>query len=185
MPERGSSIAANVSPRHEGSKINLMAVENPAGLIREFLAALQPLRLAGTVQHDHQPAPHKGKQLPSNQCAVYVFTLSSKYGATTSAGANRALKVGKAGAKCSARFQSQHYGTRTAPSTLALTLLKTTVLWPYLGVVSLDESNVRAWIEQNTDRDNFLLAAEDEPILGKLETYLKGRLGPVFEGGTE
>ena len=79
----------------------------------------------------------------------------------------------------------EHYGTRTAPSTLALTLLKTTVLWPYLGVVSLDESNVRAWIEQNTDRDNFLLAAEDEPILGKLETYLKGRLGPVFEGGTE
>ena len=76
MPEGGYAIAADVPGRHKGSKINLMAVENPAGLIREILAALQPLRLAGTVQHDHQPAPHKGKQLPSNQCAVYVFSLS-------------------------------------------------------------------------------------------------------------
>jgi hypothetical protein len=116
---------------------------------------------------------------------VYVFTLSSKYGATTSAGANRALKVGKAGLNCSARFQSQHYSPRAAPSTLAATLLKTKVLWLFIGISSLDESNVRSWIEQNTDRDNFLLASEDAHLLGKLETYLKGRLGPVFEGGTE
>ena len=109
-------------------------------------------------------------------CRVRVQPIL-KYGATTSAGANRALKVGKAGAKCSARFQSQHYD-ENATSTLALTLLKTTVLWPYLGVVSLDELNVRAWIEQNTHRHNFLLAAEDEPILGKLETYLKAGSAP-------
>jgi hypothetical protein len=77
-----------------------MAVENPAGLISEFVAALQPSTLARAVQHNHQPAPHKGKPLPSEQCAVYVFTLSSKYGAATSAGANRALKVGKPGFFC-------------------------------------------------------------------------------------
>lgn len=162
-----------------------MAVENIQDLIREFVAALQPLTLAGGVQHDHQPAPHKGKALPSTQCAVYVFTLSSKYGATTKAGANRALKVGKAGLNCNARFQSQHYSPRAAPSTLASTLLKTNVLWPFIGISSLDESNVRVWIEQNTDRDNFLLASEDAHLLGKLETYIKGRLGPIFEGGTE
>jgi len=63
--------------------------------------------------------------------------------------------------------------------------LKTRILWPFIGIASLDESNVRGWIEQNTDRDNFLLSVENGQFLGKLETYLKGRLGPVFEGGTE
>ena len=53
-----------------------------------------------------------------------------------------------------------------------------------MGISSLDESNVRPWIEQNTDRDNFMLASEDAHLLGKLETHLKGRLVPVFEGGT-
>lgn len=162
-----------------------MAVEHPARLISDFVAALQPLTLICPVQHNHQAAPHKGKALPTEQCAVYVFTLSSMYGATTPAGANRALKVGKAGLNCNARFQSQHYSTKAAPSTLASTLLKTKVLWSFLGITSIDESNVRAWIEQNTDRDNFLLSSDDAHLLGKLETYLKGRLGPVFEGGTE
>jgi hypothetical protein len=64
-------------------------------------------------------------------------------------------------------------------------LLKTKILWPYIGIASLDESNVRAWIEANTKRDNFYLQAEDEQLLGKLETYMKGILGPVLEGGTE
>jgi hypothetical protein len=63
--------------------------------------------------------------------------------------------------------------------------LKTKILWPFIGISSLDESNVRGWIEQNTDRDNFLITADGEHLLGKLGTYLKGRLGPVFEGGTE
>jgi hypothetical protein len=162
-----------------------MAVESPAGLISEFVAALQPLTLTASIEHQHHPAPHKGKPLPTEQCAVYVFTLSSKYGATTSAGANRALKVGKAGLNCNARFQSQHYSPRAAPSTLAATLLKTKVLWSFIGISSLDETNVRSWIEHSTDRDNFMLASVDAHLLGKLETYLKGRLGPVFEGGTE
>jgi hypothetical protein len=95
------------------------------------------------------------------------------------------LKVGKASANCNARFQSQHYSTKAATGTLAATLVKTKILWPYIGIASLDESNIRAWIEANTERDNFYLKADDAHLLGKLETYLKGRLGPVFEGGTE
>jgi hypothetical protein len=161
-----------------------MAVENPAGLIQDFASAVQALGLNCVVRHDHQAAPHKGKGLPIGECAVSVFTLSPGYGRST-AGANRALKVGKAGTNCSARFQSQHYGTKAAPSTLAATLLKTKILWPHIGITSLNESNVRAWIEANTERDNFYLKADDAHLLGKLETYLKGRLGPVFEGGTE
>ncbi len=162
-----------------------MDVDNSSGLIQDFESALQSLGLRCAIRHEHQPAPHKGKALPAGLCAVYVFTLSSTYGAKTQAGANRALKVGKAGINCSARFQSQHYSPKAAPSTLAATLLKTRVLWPYIGIKSLDELIVRSWIEQNTDRDNFLIRAEDGHLLGKLETYLKAMLGPVFEGGTE
>jgi hypothetical protein len=162
-----------------------MAVENPAGLIQDFTSAVQALGLTCVVRHDHHAAPHKGKALPVGECAVYVFTLSPGYGRNTVAGANRALKVGKAGVNCSARFQSQHYSTKAAPSTLAATLLKTKILWPYIGITLLDESNVRLWIEHNTERDNFYLNTSDTHLLGRLETYLKGRLGPVFEGGTE
>jgi hypothetical protein len=154
-----------------------MAVENPAGLIQEFIAALQPLTLAGTIQHNHQPAPHKGKPLPSGQCAVYVFTLASKYGQTTRAGGNRALKVGKAGINCSARFQSQHYSTRAALSTLASTLLKTKVLWSFIRISSLEETNIRAWIEQNTDRDNFLFS----PLMTHI---CWGNWKPISRGGS-
>jgi hypothetical protein len=68
---------------------------------------------------------------------------------------------------------------------LAATLLKAQILWPFIGISSLDEAMVRRWIENNTDRDNFYLASSDAHLLGKLETYLKGRLGPIFEGGTE
>jgi hypothetical protein len=39
------------------------------------------------------------------------------------------------------------------------------------------------WIRENTDRDNFYLLDGDQPLLGELERYLRGRLGPVFEGG--
>jgi hypothetical protein len=51
---------------------------------------------------------------------------------------------------------------------------------PISTTTSLEESN--AWIE-DTERDNFYLKTENAKLLGKLETYLKGILGPVFEGG--
>jgi len=51
-----------------------------------------------------------------------------------------------------------------------------------LGVTALDEDSVKAWIKNNTDRDNFYLDA-GSTVLAELERYLRGRLGPVFEGG--
>lgn len=162
-----------------------MAVQAPTILIDEFILALSNLQLSYRVRHEFQPAPHRGKPLRNGECAVYVFTLSESFGSRTPASAHRALKVGKAGLKCSARFQSQHYSPNAAPSTLAATLLKTRILWPFMGIASLDATYVRGWIEENTDRDNFYPCGADAHVLGKLETFLKGRLGPVFEGGTE
>jgi hypothetical protein len=71
----------------------------------------------------------------------------------------------------------------SAPSNLALSLIEMKILWAFLGIVEICESDVRRWIEENTDRDNFYLCVNDSSQLGRLEAYLRGRLGPVFEGG--
>lgn len=155
-------------------------VTEPKKLLTDFAAAIAPHRV--DVEHESCPAPHRGQKLAEGKCAVYVFSLSEKYGSATQAGAHRVLKIGKAGSKSNARFQSQHYNAGSAPSTLSGSLMRTQVLWSYLGVESVDEGDARRWIEENTDRDNFYLAAADEEMLRLLETFLKGRLGPVFEG---
>ena len=91
------------------------------------------------------------------------------------------IKVGKAGPKSNARFQSQHYGLR-APSTVAKALLTNVVIWPYLGIKELDADNVGQWLRDRTDRHNFFVDEKDYPILSYLEGYLKARLGPALEG---
>jgi hypothetical protein len=116
-------------------------------------------------------------------CAVYVFSLSKNYGDRVPAGRNRILKVGKAGRNSNARFQSQHYNLSSAPSNLAHSLLETKIFWPYLGIREMSEASVRNWIEEHTDRDNFYLLTNDASLLSRFEIYLRGRLGPVFEGG--
>lgn len=157
-------------------------VNNSEALVTDFLDVLKSLGLVcGGVTVESQKAPHRGHSLPAGKCAVYVFSLSESYGNGCAAGAHRVLKVGKAGPNTKARFHSQHY-TGAAPSTLRGSLLIARVLWPYLGVESLSVVNVRTWIEA-TDRDNFYLKAEEQGLLHELERYLRGRLGPVFEGG--
>lgn len=85
-------------------------------------------------------APHEPSKLPTERSAVYVFML-----------ADRCLKVGKAGPKGTPRFRYQHYGIR-APSTLAKSLIKRQAA---IGENGLDDSNVKAWICENTSRVNF------------------------------
>ena len=153
---------------------------DPQKLLADFAAAIAPRRVV--VEHESCPAPHKGRKLANGKCAVYVFSLCERYGSGSQAGAHRVLKVGKAGPNSNARFQSQHYNANSAPSTLSGSVLRTQVLWPYLGIESLNNGDVRRWVEESTDRDNFYLVSDDEETLGLLETFLKGRLGPVFEG---
>ena len=155
---------------------------NAERLKEEFLEAAKLARLeCPEIEHEHQRAPHKAHGLPQGKCAVYVFSLSARYGQGCTAGEHRVLKIGKAGPKTNARFQSQHY-TGSAPSTLHGSLLRTRVLWPYLGITNLVVDQTRGWIEENTDRDNFYLPGDESENLAELERYLKGRLGPVFEG---
>jgi hypothetical protein len=130
-----------------------------------------------------QTAPHRPHKLPEDKCAVYVFSLAQAYGKRCPAGPGRVLKVGKAGPKSNARFQSQHYDPGRAPSTLAAMLVNSKILWPYLGITELTSRQVQDWIRHNTDRDNFYVDSNDAIVLAELERYIKGRLGPIFEGG--
>lgn len=105
---------------------------DPDALIGDFvaLATRRGLALAmGDLTHERQLAPHQTHALPRGRCAVSVFSLSAMHDALCPAGPHRVLKVGKAGPRSNARFQSQHYGSRRAPSTLSGRLATTPEAW--------------------------------------------------------
>ena len=160
-------------------------ISDPGALIREFAEAAQNLySTAIGVEHEVQRAPHQPHSLPPGRVAAYVFSLSDSYGKGSSAGSHRVLKVGKASRNSNARFQYQHYTPGSSGSNLAKSLLSHRILWPYLGLNELSETDVAEWIKSNTDRDHFYLDAKiGDACLGDLERYLRARLGPVFEGG--
>lgn len=157
----------------------------PDRLVADFRASAKRIGLVLTedIQHEAQAAPHKPHGLRTGKCAVYVFTLSEKYGSGCPAGAHRVLKVGKAGPNSNPRFVSQHY-TGSARSTLAGSLRGCTILWPYIGLTA-EPASVADWMKEHCDRDNFYLAGADcDRALRALEVFLRGHLGPVYEGTT-
>lgn len=113
--------------------------------------------------------PHRPpSRLPDGKTAVYVFSEQE-----------RVLKVGKVGTKSQARYTSQHY-TGSAASTLSGSLLSDGSMVRRWG---LGKHNVSAWIKESTDRVNFLVDAQDGPlVLALLETFVQCRLKPVYEG---
>ena len=122
------------------------------------------------IDVEFHAAEHKPpSRLPTGKLAVYVFMFG-----------DRCLKVGKAGPKSAARFCSQHYGAKRAPSTLAKSLLKSQ---SFIGVNGLVEARVGEWICKNTDRVNFLIPAKYGVFaLSLLEAFVQCRLQPEFEG---
>ena len=135
------------------------------------------------IVHEHLPAPHRQPgSLLAGYAAVYVFSLSPSYGSDCAADANRVLKVGKVGPNSSPRFSSQHYQPNSARSNLAKSLITETVLWPYLGIDNLGEEDVKQWMLRNLERDHFFVPAAEGGLERQLERYLRGHLGPVFEG---
>ena len=112
--------------------------------------------------------PHQRPRLPLDMQAVYVFMHGDK-----------CLKVGKAGPKTSARYNSQHYGSH-APSTLAKSLMARQA---ELGVSGLAEGGVAEWMIQELDRISFLIPSRCGPFaLSLLEAFVQCRLQPTFEG---
>lgn len=111
--------------------------------------------------------PHESTPLPPGKTAVFVFSDT-----------DRVLKVSMAGPNSNARYQSQHYGVRRAPSTLAKSLLNDR---DAVRRHRLNEDNVGDWIKRHTDRVNFILGEDFyPPTLNELKDFVLHRLNPVY-----
>jgi hypothetical protein len=153
-------------------------LHHPDALITDFVhvATLAHASISERhIVHVCLSAPHIPKPLPAGMQAVYVFSLTRP--------PYMVLKVGKAGSKSNARFQSQHYLPASSKSNLAKSLLNRSAMWPHLGIAALADQDVGPWLRAHTDRDHFFIAAEHGPfILALLEAFLQCRLRPTFEG---
>lgn len=161
-------------------------IESPERLLRDFRESASTAGWRcddNAISHQLEAAPHSPRPLPRGKCAVYVFSLSASHGCRCPAGPNRVLKVGKVGPNSNPRFQAQHYNPRSAQSTLAGSLIRSVILWPYLGITGLTETEAGDWIKRHTDRDHFFLDGNRTDLLDELERYVRARLGPAFEGG--
>lgn len=141
--------------------------------IEQFVAsALADFRnIAGAdgIHTDIWPKPHTPQKLPLDKMAVYAFFLNSK-----------ALKIGHAGAKSNARYQSQHYNPKSSGSNLARSILNAP---SRVGAIGVNEFTIGDWIKRNTDRVNFLIPMDaTEHTRTLLETFLHHRWQPMFEG---
>jgi len=158
-------------------------IESPGKLLRDFVQATHLqygiIICVDDILHQQLIAPHDPADLPRGKGAVYAFTLLAN--TTAPAGKNRALKVGKAGPNSNARFRYQHYKSGSARSTLAGAIENNLILLPYIGIEKVPE-DIGVWIKANTDRDNFFVEGNRQDVLSLLEVYLKGYIGPVFEG---
>ena len=133
-------------------------------------------RLAGSalptddIWVEELPAPHTPPtHLPTGHMAVYVFSLD---GVT--------LKVGKVGPKSQARYTSQHYSPRNAPSTLAASMIADA---GHLGLDGMAIAKIGSWIRTNVDRVNILVPVDHGiRVATLLECFLQCRLQPRYEG---
>jgi len=159
-------------------------IEDPAALIAEFTNLATRNEIGTTpirIEHELLLAPHRPPpRLPPGSAAVYVFSMNSE--ATCRAGAGRALKVGIVGSKSAARFTSQHYLPGSSASNLAKSLLSERLLWPFLGIDHLGQDEVKTWMMKHLDRDHFFVDPTANRLERHLERFLRGILGPVFEG---
>jgi hypothetical protein len=172
--------------RHGCALVTLQTwtVFDAEAILFEFRNAADDVGLVGwpcEITFERLSAPHRQPQLRSGSAAVYTFSLSPAYGERVPAGPGRVLKVGKAGGQSGPRFYSHHY-TVSAPSTLAKSLLRYRILWPWLGIGTLDPSTVKPWMLANLERTHFFVAADRREVVAELEVFVRARVGSVFEG---
>lgn len=123
---------------------------------------------------------HKPTTLQSGMCGVYVFMTET-----------HCFKVGKAGSKSKARWNSHHYNLdETTPSTLPKSIIKNKnrfkkcfTVESHQEIDALDKSNVQEWIKNNMSRIEFLFKDDgDSFALNLLEALAQYHLKPIFEG---
>jgi len=123
---------------------------------------------------------HKPSTLGSKQKGVYVFLNS-----------NCCFKVGKAGSKSKARWNSHHYNLdKTTPSTFPKSIIKDLERFKHFfpdnkhdEIDGLNAENIRQWIQNNTSRLEFIISEnETDFALSLLEALVQFRLKPEYEG---
>jgi len=106
--------------------------------------------------------------LPNGKMAVYIFIHNNEF-----------LKIGKTGLKSAARFTSQHYNPKSAPSTLAKAILND----ERFTNLNISEGDIGTWIEQNCRRIDILInEALGVFALNLIESALHYRYEPKYEG---
>lgn len=107
-------------------------------------------------------------KIPIGKMAVYCFIHNGRF-----------LKVGKANAKSKERYCYQHYNPKSAPSTLAMSILKDN---DYADM-QLDDSMIGTWIKNNCQRVDVLIKEELGVFaLDLIEKVLQYRYEPKYEG---
>lgn len=124
---------------------------------------------------EHIPTTlEKGKQ------GVYIFFNE-----------NTCFKVGKAGSKSKARWNSHHYNIdNSTPSTLAKSIInhknETKKYFPvekHTEIDNLSKDNMKNWIKNNMSRIEFIIPEEKNGFsLNLLEALAQFELKPIFEG---
>jgi hypothetical protein len=151
--------------------------------VTDFTASADEAAIDGwpcRLEPQFLPAPHMPPVLPAGYGAVYAFALAE--GSSAPCGAGTVLKVGRVGARSEPRFRFQHYSPRAARSTLAGSLLKYRIMWPWLGIESLDERDVQSWMLTNLARLHIFVQDGHPMVAASLEVYVRARIGSVFEG---
>ncbi|WP_129353808.1 hypothetical protein [Solidesulfovibrio carbinolicus] len=126
------------------------------------------------------PPPHASLKFVEDHFAIYVFSLLSTDGTLTRSG--RTLKVGSVQHGSAPRFYHHHYRPNSSNSNLAKSIISNEWLWRCLSIKTLDANNVGQWIKQNTLRDHLFIPRKFINLQFMIERYVRGRLGPVFEG---
>lgn len=135
-----------------------------------------------TVFANYMPkgATHSPTTLQSGFCGVYVFMSGI-----------HCFKVGKAGPKSKARWNSHHYNLdETTPSTLTKSIRNNLATFKrcfprelHSEIDALDKSTIQEWIKTNMCRIEFLMAdSGDKFALNLLEALAQYHLRPIFEG---
>lgn len=107
---------AGVGRRRQNREMAL-AIPERSLLISDFVAdcIAAGLRVPlSPIRHEVQLAPHEPHPLRPGCCAIYVFSLGSRHGKRCSAGVDRVLKVGKAGATRDSSRSTTTPGPRAA-----------------------------------------------------------------------
>jgi len=125
---------------------------------------------------------HKPTTLRANEKGVYVFLLDE----------NTCFKVGKAGSKSPARWNSHHYNIdKSTPSAFTKSFLKDLTKFKTYFDSSLSneidnlekEKKSKQWIQDNISRIEFKISSEESDIvLNLFEALIQFRLNPIYEG---